>query len=123
MQEHPAIRVVQRKTPDAADQRHQLYVQWLNARASEPDILQLDVIWTPEFAAAGWILPLDEFQPETEDFFPATLRANRQRARAWLTRTPRASNVMNDASCSANSSGVGRVAQMHCGGAAPFGFN
>src|SRR5439155_24109685 len=74
MKEHPGIRVVQRKTPDAADQRHQLYVQWLNARASEPDILQLDVIWTPEFAAAGWILPLDEFQPETEDFFSATLR-------------------------------------------------
>ena len=74
---HPDIRVVQRRTPDAADQRHQLYVQWLNARASNPDILQLDVIWTPEFAAAGWILPLDRFGPETDAFFPATLEANR----------------------------------------------
>ena len=53
MREHPDIRVVQRETPDAADQVHQLYVQWLNAQASDPDILQLDVIWTPEFAAAG----------------------------------------------------------------------
>jgi len=77
MADHPGIRVVRRETPDAADQRHQLYVQWLNAGASEPDILQLDVIWTPEFAAAGWILPLDRFAPDTAAFFPATMKADR----------------------------------------------
>jgi multiple sugar transport system substrate-binding protein len=77
MEAHPDIRVVQRPTPDAADQRHQLYVQWLNAGASEPDILQLDVVWTPEFAAAGWILALDRFRPPTDSFFPATIAANR----------------------------------------------
>jgi multiple sugar transport system substrate-binding protein len=77
--EHPEIRVIQRDTPDAADQRHQLYVQWLNAGASDPDILQLDVVWTPEFAAAGWILPLERFGPDTAAFFPATLAANRWR--------------------------------------------
>jgi len=72
----PDIRVVQRTTPDAADQRHQLYVQWLNAGASEPDILQLDAVWTPEFAAAGWILDLARFHPATGEFFPATITAN-----------------------------------------------
>ena len=50
---HPGVHVELRSVPDAADQQHQLYVQWLNARASEPDVLQLDVIATPEFAAAG----------------------------------------------------------------------
>ena len=48
-----------RATPDSADQRHQLYVQWLNARSSQPDVLQLDIVWTPEFAAAGcvcWVI-------------------------------------------------------------------
>jgi multiple sugar transport system substrate-binding protein len=77
MAANPGIKVVQRVTPDAADQKHQLYVQWLNAGASDPDVLQLDVIWTPEFAAAGWILPLDRFQPETEAFFTSTIEANR----------------------------------------------
>ena len=77
MAENPGIKVVQRVTPDAADQKHQLYVQWLNAGASDPDILQLDVIWTPEFAAAGWILPLDRFQPDTAAFFTSTITANR----------------------------------------------
>ncbi len=76
MAENPGIKVVQRDTPDAADQRHQLYVQWLNARASDPDILELDVIWTPEFAAAGWILPLNRFQPDAAAFFPAGIAAN-----------------------------------------------
>lgn len=74
--ENPGIRVVRRDTPDAADQRHQLYVQWLNAGASDPDILQLDAIWTPEFAAAGWILPLDQFHPDTGAFFSTTIVAN-----------------------------------------------
>jgi ABC-type glycerol-3-phosphate transport system substrate-binding protein len=77
--QHPGIRVERRDTPDAADQRHQLYVQWLNAGASDPDILQLDAIWTPEFAAAGWILPLDQFRPDTAAFFPSTIAANRWR--------------------------------------------
>jgi multiple sugar transport system substrate-binding protein len=76
MARYPGVRVVQRRTPDAGDQRHQLYVQWLNARAGDPDILQLDVVWTPEFAAAGWILPLDPFSPPVDSFLPATVRAN-----------------------------------------------
>ena len=74
---NPGLTVALRATPDAADQRHQLYVQWLNARASEPDVLQLDVVWTPEFAAAGWIRPLDDFQPAVTEFFAAAVAANR----------------------------------------------
>ena len=74
---HPEIPVDVRVTPDSADARHQLYVQWLNAWSTQPDVLQLDVIWTSEFAAAGWILPLDRFAPDTTDFFPATIAANR----------------------------------------------
>jgi multiple sugar transport system substrate-binding protein len=74
---HPHVRVELRVTPDAADQRHQLYVQWLNARSPAPDVLQLDVVWTAEFAAAGWILPLDRFTPDVADFVPAALRASK----------------------------------------------
>jgi multiple sugar transport system substrate-binding protein len=79
MAAHPAIDVRLQSAPDDATQRHQLYVQWLNARAGDPDVLQLDVIWTPEFAAAGWLLPLARFSPDTAAFFPAMLAANRWR--------------------------------------------
>src|SRR5262249_45630596 len=76
---HPSIAVELRMTPDAADQRHQMYVQWLNGRARDPDVLQLDVIWTAEFAAAGWIGALDRFQPPTDAFFRSAIDANRWR--------------------------------------------
>src|SRR3982750_775481 len=76
MRANPGIRVELQRTPDDASQRHQLYVQWLNARVGNPDILQLDVVWTPEFAAAGWVLPLDGYSPGKTDFFPATITAN-----------------------------------------------
>lgn len=76
---HPGVTVDLRVTPDAADQRHQLYVQWLNARAPDPDVLQLDVIWTAEFAAAGWIRPLDSSGLDVDDFLPAAVEAARWR--------------------------------------------
>jgi len=76
MQLNPGIRVELQRTPDDASQRHQLYVQWLNARVGNPSILQLDVVWTPEFAAAGWVLPLDRYGPPRAEFFPATITAN-----------------------------------------------
>jgi ABC-type glycerol-3-phosphate transport system substrate-binding protein len=76
---HPGLTIDIQSTPDAADARHQLYVQWLNAWSADPDVLQLDVIWTPEFAAAGWILPLDRFAPDVGDFFPAAMAADRWR--------------------------------------------
>lgn len=83
MKAHPKIEVALRPTPDAADQRHQLLVTWLNAGAREPDVLQLDVVWTPEFASAGWILRLDVPKAEEEEFFEAALRADRFEGRLY----------------------------------------
>ena len=76
MELHPDIVVHMEPSPDDATQRHQLFVQWLNAHVGDPDVLELDVIWTSEFAAAGWILPLDRFSPARADFFPAVITAN-----------------------------------------------
>jgi multiple sugar transport system substrate-binding protein len=80
---HRPFAVRLRVTPDAADQRRQLYVHWLHAHAPDPDVLQLDVIWTPEFAAAGWILALDRFKPDVAGFFPAAIAANRWDGRLY----------------------------------------
>ena len=74
-EQHPDVDVALRVTPDAADQRHQLYVQWLNAQAPEPDVLQLDVIWTAEFAGAGWIRPLEAVAGDADDFVAAAWQA------------------------------------------------
>jgi multiple sugar transport system substrate-binding protein len=37
------------------------------------------VVWTPEFAAAGWIAGLDRFQVATDSFFATAIAANRWR--------------------------------------------
>jgi multiple sugar transport system substrate-binding protein len=72
----PDVHVRVQRTPDDGNQRHQLFVQWLNAQVGQPDVLQLDVVWTPEFAAAGWILPLTRWRPNVSDFFPAIVAAD-----------------------------------------------
>jgi multiple sugar transport system substrate-binding protein len=85
---NPDIDVQLRRTPDDASQRHQLFVQWLNARMGEPDVLQLDVVWTAEFAAAGWIRPLTGEAGDLSAFAPAAARASRWNgetfARPWF---------------------------------------
>jgi multiple sugar transport system substrate-binding protein len=43
--------------PADADQQREQLVRRLAARDSDIDIIGMDVIWIPEFAAAGWILP------------------------------------------------------------------
>jgi multiple sugar transport system substrate-binding protein len=77
MREHPTIYVRFHRVSDDATQRHQLFVQWLNARAGDPDVLELDVIWTSEFAAAGWLLPIKDPAIDTTAFFAGTMEACR----------------------------------------------
>jgi multiple sugar transport system substrate-binding protein len=43
--------------PSDADQQREQLVRRLTARDSSIDIIGMDVIWTAEFAEAGWILP------------------------------------------------------------------
>ncbi len=78
--QNPGIDVVMIPAPETADERHQLYVQWSNARVGEPDILQLDVVWLQEFAAAGWLLPAEI---ELDDFLPAARAATIYEGRSY----------------------------------------
>ena len=43
--------------PSGADQQREQLVRRLAARDADIDLIGMDVIWTAEFAAAGWILP------------------------------------------------------------------
>ncbi|GII82926.1 ABC transporter substrate-binding protein [Sphaerisporangium siamense] len=45
--------------PEAADEQRAQMVANLQARSDRYDVLGLDVVWTAEFADAGWIVPLD----------------------------------------------------------------
>ncbi|MDP2344992.1 MAG: extracellular solute-binding protein [Deltaproteobacteria bacterium] len=82
-QANDGVTVVLRGTPDGADERHQLFVQWLNAGAPEPDVLQIDVVWAAELASAGFLRPIDLGQSFGADLFPGVRKAVTWRETAW----------------------------------------
>lgn len=57
---YPNIKVKVQELPNSTDEQHNTYVTALSAGDSSIDVLAMDVIWTPEFAAANWLLPLDD---------------------------------------------------------------
>jgi multiple sugar transport system substrate-binding protein len=84
---HPDIRVSYQATPSSASERHTLYVTWLSSRSPDIDVLNLDVIWVPEFAAAGWLLPLEADAPAgglpLDDFLPPGLACSGYQGRLF----------------------------------------
>lgn len=63
--ENPDIDLVTEVGPHSSTAFHDLLTQKLKNRSTDVDVFFMDVIWPPEFAAAGWAMPLDElFTPE-----------------------------------------------------------
>ncbi len=76
-QAHPHISIVREIAPHSSTAYHDLLTQKLKNQDPTVDLFFMDVIWAPEFAAAGWALPLDDlFAPsERARFLPATVEA------------------------------------------------
>ena len=55
---HPRQRVTVIYLPDDSDEQHAQLAANLQARSSVYDVMSLDVVWTAEFAASGWISPV-----------------------------------------------------------------
>jgi len=55
---HPNEKVTLKEQSDQADQQHDDIVQHMQAKDASYDIVTVDVIWTAEFAARGWLVPL-----------------------------------------------------------------
>ncbi|MFB7781013.1 ABC transporter substrate-binding protein [Streptomyces bauhiniae] len=66
---HPGERVTLVELPDSADEAHAQMATDLRARdRSRFDVLNIDVNWTSEFAAEGWIRPLSPGRFPLETF-------------------------------------------------------
>ncbi|HEY0258565.1 MAG TPA: ABC transporter substrate-binding protein [Lacisediminihabitans sp.] len=55
---HPKEKVTFKEQSDNADQQHDDLVQHFQAKDSGYDVVDVDVVWTGEFAAKGWLQPL-----------------------------------------------------------------
>ncbi|MDT0381641.1 ABC transporter substrate-binding protein [Streptomyces sp. DSM 42041] len=72
-QEHPDQRVKLVELPDSADETRSQMITELRSGSPRFDILNIDVAWTSEFAAAGWISPLDRSRFPLDSFLPPVL--------------------------------------------------
>jgi len=70
---HPNGKVIDHVLPDNADQQRQQMIQNTQIKNPKMAVLSVDVVWTAEFAAKGYIeaLPADQFP--TTGFLPATV--------------------------------------------------
>jgi multiple sugar transport system substrate-binding protein len=72
---HPDEKVSFKEQSDEADQQHDDLVQHFQAKDADYDVVSVDVVWTAEFAAKGWLTPLkDSFALDTAPLLPATVK-------------------------------------------------
>ncbi len=65
---NPGQKVTLLLLPEASNDQLAQLVANLQAKSSEYDVIDMDVIWTAEFASNGWIIPLPESQFPLGDF-------------------------------------------------------
>lgn len=75
---HPRVRVREEILPASTDEQHQFYVINLAAGAGDFDVLDMDIIWVPEFTRAGWLEDLSPHisSEELAPLNPAALQAD-----------------------------------------------
>ncbi|MHA1974322.1 MAG: ABC transporter substrate-binding protein [Candidatus Hodarchaeales archaeon] len=65
--------------------QHDTYATKFASKDSSFDIISMDVIWPPEFTAAGWLEPLDDIFPEEEQtkFLQAPVEAGTYKGKIY----------------------------------------
>jgi multiple sugar transport system substrate-binding protein len=83
--EHPEMEIAKEIGPHSSTAFHDLLTQKLKNQSKDVDVFLMDVIWPPEFAAAGWAMPLDErfSEPEQKKFMDGSILANTFRGRIY----------------------------------------
>ncbi len=75
-EENPDEEVSLQELAGEADAQRETLVQSLQAGSSDIDVMALDVIWTGEFAANGWIDPLqDDLEVDTSGLLESTVQS------------------------------------------------
>ena len=82
--ENPKLNADLLELPESADLQREQQVQRLRAESSECDVLGMDVIWTAEYAAAGWLYDITPVVDQHEDeFIPSTVETVEYEGKKW----------------------------------------
>jgi multiple sugar transport system substrate-binding protein len=81
---NPDANVKLLELPESADDQRRLQIQRLRAKSSQCDVLGMDVIWTAEYAAQGWLLDVsDAVDKRKSAFIPSTLETAKYEDKYW----------------------------------------
>ncbi|MEO6502472.1 MAG: ABC transporter substrate-binding protein [Jatrophihabitantaceae bacterium] len=73
---HPNEKVTIKQQSDQADQQLSDLQQHFQAKDPSYDVVTVDVVWTAEFAAKGWVIPLEgQYQMDTSKLLGPTVDA------------------------------------------------
>jgi len=73
-EERKGIKVKLLRQPTDTDQRRQGLVVALRSGMKDPDVFLMDVAWLPQFAASGWLEPLEGSGLKREVFFKRVVK-------------------------------------------------
>lgn len=76
---NPDEKVTIVELPEAADEQRNQMIQNAQAKSKEFTILNLDVVWTAEFAANRWVMQLPEDQFDLENFLEPAVNTAKYR--------------------------------------------
>jgi multiple sugar transport system substrate-binding protein len=81
---NPDANVELLELPESADEQRRLQIQRLRAESPQCDVLGMDVIWTAEYAAQGWLLDMsDAVEAQKDAFIASTLETARYEDKYW----------------------------------------
>jgi multiple sugar transport system substrate-binding protein len=80
---HPGQRVTPLYLPEAANDQLAQLVANLQAKSDAYDVIDMDVVWTAEFASAGWIIPLPAGKFPLAQFLPPAVATARYQGRLY----------------------------------------
>ncbi len=70
---HPNGKVTLKELPDNADQQRQQMIQNTQIKNAKMGVISVDVVWTAEFAANGYVIPLPADQFPTDKMLKPTV--------------------------------------------------
>jgi multiple sugar transport system substrate-binding protein len=80
---YPAQAVTPLYLPEVANEQLDQLAANLQAKSSVYDVIDMDVVWTAEFASNGWIIPLPENQFPLAEFFSQAVSTARYEGRLY----------------------------------------
>lgn len=81
--DHPDEKVEIVELPEAADEQRNQMIQNAQAKSKEFTVLNLDVVWTAEFAANRWVVELPQDQFDLDNFLEPAVNTGKYRDKLY----------------------------------------